>query len=249
MAPRADRRGHGETEVLQHRQEMHRQDSGDRRAQGDRQRQQDELHGRGPHPGNGSGVGTARRLRHGWADAPQPRHQGQVQRQRHGQVQRGIDEAGAAPAQAGVEPCRERPADRAGEPAEQGERGDRLPCSLAVQPPQGREGRIVEARTHGEAQDQPAGQIGRQAGRQGEARISPVANSAALAARTGRPPWRSIRRPTRGEARPAVSRPRDSPPTIQRQGPSGIRSRPPGPAPPGDSRTSPRPGSASGRAP
>ena len=44
---------------------------------------------------------------------------------------------------------------------------------------------------------------------------SPAANSIELAARTGRPPRRSISRPTRGEISPATSRPIDAPPTTQ----------------------------------
>ena len=43
----------------------------------------------------------------------------------------------------------------------------------------------------------------------------PAANRTELAASTGRPPWRSMIRPTRGEIRPATSRPIDVPPTTQ----------------------------------
>jgi hypothetical protein len=44
---------------------------------------------------------------------------------------------------------------------------------------------------------------------------SPSACSSELAASTGLPPWRSIRRPTRGEISPATSNPIEVPPTTK----------------------------------
>jgi hypothetical protein len=46
----------------------------------------------------------------------------------------------------------------------------------------------------------------------------PAASSAELALRTGRPPWRSIARPTRGEIVPAARSPSETPPTTRESG-------------------------------
>jgi len=54
------------------------------------------------------------------------------------------------------------PANGAGEPAPQGQGGDRRPRRRAVEPAEGRECRIVQAATHAEAEQQPAGEVDRQ---------------------------------------------------------------------------------------
>ncbi len=46
----------------------------------------------------------------------------------------------------------------------------------------------------------------------------PSASSTALAASTGRPPYRSIRWPMRGEAMPAATSPSETPPTTHGSG-------------------------------
>jgi hypothetical protein len=46
----------------------------------------------------------------------------------------------------------------------------------------------------------------------------PPARSSALPESTGRPPWRSIRWPTRGDTSPEISRPIDRAPTTQPAG-------------------------------
>ena len=73
-----------------------------------------------------------------------------------------IDQAGPAPSEVRDHHGGERPADRAGKPAEQGQGRDGAPRALAIEPAESREGGVVEARAHAGAEDQPGREIDRQ---------------------------------------------------------------------------------------
>ena len=117
-----------------------------------------------------------------------PGDRDQDERQRDREVQPGIGEAGPAPADLLDQEGRERPADRAGEAAPQGQRRDGGPCLGPVEASEGGEGGIVQAGAHAEADEEPAcrGKTGRFGARP---RIAGrAARATAAKARTGRPP-------------------------------------------------------------
>ena len=79
----------------------------------------------------------------------------QVERQHHGEVDRGVGETRAAPAEPLDEQRAERPAHRAGETAEQRQVGDRAARVLAIEAAQGGERRIIQPGSHAETDRQP----------------------------------------------------------------------------------------------
>ena len=105
----------------------------------------------------------------GRAGVLRPPHHRHLQRQRHDQVQAGIDEAGAAPADVIDHESAERPADRAGEAAEQREVGDRSARRAAIHTPERGEDRVIEAGAHADAEQRPGREIKRQRRRQPDA--------------------------------------------------------------------------------
>ena len=157
----------------------------------------------------------------------------QRQRQGHGEMQARIGEARAAPADALDQPGRERPADRAGEAAPERQLRDRAARAPAVEPPERREGRVVEARAHAERRaaarrrNRPAGSAPPP-----YERARPPA-AAALAASTRPPAVRvdaSARPGARRGRRPAGRatrrrRPRHTPAGIAAIGPASTASR------------------------
>ena len=98
-----------------------------------------------------------------------PAHHGHLQRQRHAEMQRRVDQAGAAPAGELDQPRAQRPAHRAGEAAEQREVGDRPARRVAVHPAERGEHRVVQAGAHAETEHRPGGEIDRQRRREPDA--------------------------------------------------------------------------------
>ena len=99
----------------------------------------------------------------------QRRHHRHLQRQRNDQVQRRIDQAGAAPAEILRQKRAERPAHRRGKAAEQRQIGDRRPRVPAVELAERGEHRVVEPGAHAAAEHDPAEQIHRQIWRKPDA--------------------------------------------------------------------------------
>jgi hypothetical protein len=117
----AERDGCGQVDAarLQNGEQVNREQGGDHRAQRDRRHQQGEEDRR---------AGEARRedaCRGDGTDSALfpvlglPRHGIEIGRQQHEQMEGGISEAGAAPAEMRHQESRQRPAHRAGETAEQ----------------------------------------------------------------------------------------------------------------------------------
>lgn len=97
------------------------------------------------------GLGMRRAVPAGGAQSRQARIERQAQRQ----MQPHPAQAGAAPAPLAFHERRERPAKRAGEPGQQGDAGDGAARAAAVEPHQRSKRRLVQTRTHGQADDDP----------------------------------------------------------------------------------------------
>ncbi len=106
---------------------------------------------------------------------------------------------------------------RAGEPAEQGQRGDCRARTLAIQPPRAPRTRHRRGprpcRCRARARRRYTGRLCASA-----RPINPRPRKTALIASTRRPPSRWIPSPTRGETMPATRRPSDRPPTTHASG-------------------------------
>ena len=181
---------------------------------------------------------AARRAPAGFA-----RDREKCQRQGHHEMQSGIGEAGAAPADGLDEPGRQRPADRAGEPAPERQLGDRAAGLRAVEPPERREGRVVEPSSHARRRSAP-----RRPDRPARSAPRPcTASPAASSTRAGRqhlPAAVLLDRPPHPERdRSGDQQPQRHPGDDPSVGPAGVLGRSGQPARREGSRTTPRRGS------
>jgi hypothetical protein len=99
---------------------------------------------------------------------PTCRHH-QLQRKGDDEMHRRIHQTGFAPAEGVGEERAQRPAHRAGKSAEQRQVGDRPARAVTVQPPERREGGVVESAAHAGAQHDPGDEIERQRRREANA--------------------------------------------------------------------------------
>ena len=147
-------------EAAQHLDHLQLHPGEDEGAEGEADRQQQvdaaEVVGRhGAADGRGAGGGRMHR-RPSWQDQ-------QVDRQAGEQMDRRIEEQGETPADRGLEHARQRPEERRGKAADDGQHGDRLARARAGDLDDGNAGRVAERQGRGDTHDCPAGKIAQRA--------------------------------------------------------------------------------------
>ena len=85
---------------------------------------------------------------------------------------------------------------------------------MSIQAAERCESGIIKPGAHAEPENNPRNEIKPQILRDGDT-ARPSASRIALADKTGRPPRRPINRPTKGETKPASTKPSERPPIIQ----------------------------------
>ncbi len=155
---------------LQNRQQVHRHRRGDHRGKRDGGGEHD--HQRQGRIAHRRGFGVSFRFGSAAARWHPARQQREIERQSGKQLHRRVDEACAAPADLGHQEGGNRPADGAGEAAEQGQGGDRRTRAVAVQAAKRREGRVIEPCPHAEPDHEPRAHIGRKGRRRRQADLA-----------------------------------------------------------------------------